>query len=79
MSLDRRMCIGEALRPVPPTPNDDDDVDVGQTSQGCLLGSLRSALGCLSGVILEPLGGLLGGSWGASWSFPGAYWRFLGS
>ena len=45
--------IGEALRPVPPTLNydddddDDDDADVGQSLQGCFLGSLRSALGNL--------------------------------
>ena len=50
----------KALRPVPSTlkgddddggggdgDDDDDDADVGQSPQGCFLGSLRSALGGL--------------------------------
>ena len=38
---------------------------VGQSPQGCFLGSLRSALGGLWGVVLGPHGSLLGACWEA--------------
>eukprot|EP00959_Pyramimonas_sp_CCMP1952_P265926 5560084-Pyramimonas_sp.AAC.1 len=54
---------------------------VGQSSQGCFLGSHRSALGRLLWVALGLLGSLLGASWGplgAFWGPLGASWEPLG-
>ena len=71
-SAPRVVRIAKALRKVPPTLKGGDDdgggggdgnADVGQSPQGCFLGSLRSALGDFWGVVLEPFGSLLGASW----------------
>ena len=58
--LHHTSCIAKALRPVPPTlkgdddgggGGGDDDDDVGQSPQGCFLGSLRSAFGASGGQL----------------------------